>query len=159
VRYLAEAPGGRETPTGRVLKWLITSPDPTSIVEDAATNGALPFFCGDITPREWRVPAGHLDHPNGASGVAYLTVLIPTKDLDGFERKLTSVIGLTPKVGPNDERTWSLSTTTEKDSPHLILRAPRDREEDMYVEKRKGCIYNVAFQLTRPDGEGSLLWV
>jgi len=55
VRYLAEVPGGRETPTGRVLEWLITGPDPTSNVEGAAKNGSLPFFCGDITPREWRV--------------------------------------------------------------------------------------------------------
>jgi len=55
VRYLAEVPGGRETPAGRVLKWLITGPDPTSNVEDAAKNGSLPFFCGDVTPREWRV--------------------------------------------------------------------------------------------------------
>jgi hypothetical protein len=92
-------------------------------------------------------------------GIAYLTVLIPAKDLDGFERELTSVMGFTPNVGPNDERTWSLSTTTENDSPHLILRAPRDREEGVYVEKRKGCIYKVAFQPTRPDGEGNLLWI
>ena len=55
VRYLAETQGGRETPEGRVLKWLITGPDPTTSVRGAAKNGSLPFFCGDITPREWRV--------------------------------------------------------------------------------------------------------
>jgi hypothetical protein len=55
VRYLAEVPGGRETPTGQVLQWLITGPDPASVIEGAAKNGSLPFFCGDITPREWRV--------------------------------------------------------------------------------------------------------
>ena len=55
VRYLAEVPGGRDTPAGKHLKWLITGPDPTSNVESAAKNGSLPFFCGDITPREWRV--------------------------------------------------------------------------------------------------------
>lgn len=93
------------------------------------------------------------------TGVAYLIILIPTKDLDGFERKVTSVLGFTPKVGPNDERTWSLSTTTGKDSPHLILRAPRDREEAVYVRERKGCIYKVAFQLTRPEGREDLLLV
>ena len=93
------------------------------------------------------------------TGVAYLTVLIPADDLDEFERQLTSVIGFTPKFGPDDERTWSLSTTAGKDSPHLIIRAPRDREEEMYIGKRKGCIYKVAFQLTRPDGEGDLLLV
>lgn len=55
VKYLAEVPGGRETPTGKLIRWLITGPDPMSNVEGAAKNGSLPFFCGDITPREWRV--------------------------------------------------------------------------------------------------------
>lgn len=55
VRYLAEVPGGRETSAGKVLQWLITGPDPISNVEGIAKNGSLPFFCGDITPREWRV--------------------------------------------------------------------------------------------------------
>lgn len=55
VRYLTEVPGGRETVTGKVLKWLVTWSDPTTAVDGAAKNGSLPFFCGDITPREWRV--------------------------------------------------------------------------------------------------------
>jgi len=156
VRYLAEISGGRETPTGRILKWLITGPDPTSSIEGVAKRGALPFFCADVTPREWRVPTGHVEHPNGVTGIACLTVLIPTKDLDEFERQLTSVIGFTPEFGPNDERTWSLSTTTGKDSPHLIIRAPRDREEEIHVDQRKGGIYRVAFRVTQADGEGLL---
>lgn len=63
VRYLAEVPGGRETLEGRVLKWLITGPDPTTTVEGVAKNGSSPFFCGDITPREWRVSSSLL--PSG----------------------------------------------------------------------------------------------
>lgn len=70
VRYLTEVPGGRETPTGRVLEWLITSPDPTSIIEGAAKHGALPFFCGDITPREWRVRIVIYDYYGGWCGVS-----------------------------------------------------------------------------------------
>jgi len=72
---------------------------------------------------------------------------------------MSSVTGFTPKVGPDDEKTWSLSTTIGRDSPHLIVRAPRDTEEEIYVRKRKGGIYKVAFLLTRPDGEGGLLSV
>jgi len=105
------------------------------------------------------VPTEHTEHPNGVAEVAHLVILIPTEDLNEFERKLTSVIGFTPKVGPGDERTWLLSTTTGRDSPHLILRAPRDREEGMYVRRREGCIYKVAFQLSQPEGEGDLLLV
>jgi len=100
----------------------------------------------------FQVPDGHVEHPNGVTEVAHLTVLIPTKDLDEFERKLTSVIGFTPKIGPDDTRTWSLSTTTGSHSPHLILRTPQDWEEKRYVRWRKGSIYKVAFQLIGPEG-------
>lgn len=62
VRYLTEVPGGRKATTGKVLEWLITGPDPTSAVDGAAKNGSLPFFCGDITPREWRVRAVVINH-------------------------------------------------------------------------------------------------
>lgn len=55
MRYFAEITGGRETPAGRVLKWLITGPDPAFSVEGVAKNGSLPLFCGDVTQREWRV--------------------------------------------------------------------------------------------------------
>ncbi|KAJ8699310.1 hypothetical protein PTI98_002437 [Pleurotus ostreatus] len=52
VRYLGEVAGGRETPAGKILKWLITSP------AKQHGRGVLPFFCGDVTPREWRlIPA------------------------------------------------------------------------------------------------------
>ena len=100
----------------------------------------------------FQVPTERVDHPNGVAEVADLTVLIPPKDLDVFERQLTSVIGFKPEVGPNDTRTWSLSTTTGSDYPHLILRTPKGGEEERYVRERKGCIYKVAFKSTRVDG-------
>jgi hypothetical protein len=91
-------------------------------------------------------------HPNGVTEVVHLTVLISQKDLDEFGRQLTSVIGFPPDNGPDGTRTWSLSTTTGSHSPRLILRVPRDRMEEIYLGKRKGCIYKVAFQLTRSEG-------
>lgn len=52
VRYHPERPGGRETPDGRTLKWLVTFVDSDTSGPIADTS---PFFCGDITPRKWRV--------------------------------------------------------------------------------------------------------
>ena len=46
--YSSEQAGGRRRPDGRELKWVISTPE----AEKADT---LPFFCGDVTPREWRV--------------------------------------------------------------------------------------------------------
>ena len=48
VRYAAEVRGGRTREDGRVLKWLISAPP-------EGRRGTLPFFCGDLTPRDWRV--------------------------------------------------------------------------------------------------------
>ena len=49
VQFVGEMPGGRTLEDGTVLKWLISG----AIGE--GVRGKLPFFCGDITPREWRV--------------------------------------------------------------------------------------------------------
>ena len=48
TKYHSEQPGGRKRSDGRELQWVISAP-----VADEA--GTLPFFCGDVTPREWRV--------------------------------------------------------------------------------------------------------
>ena len=48
MRYAREVRGGREREDGKVLEWLISGPPD-------GKRGALPFFCGDLTPRDWRV--------------------------------------------------------------------------------------------------------
>lgn len=48
IHYLAETPGGRRQPDGELLEWVITAPPSES-------RGTVPFFCGDVTPRERRV--------------------------------------------------------------------------------------------------------
>lgn len=51
VTYQPGVDGGRhgETPQGKVLKWRVTAPATKHGI------GRLPFFCQDVTPREWRV--------------------------------------------------------------------------------------------------------
>ena len=46
--YAPEVPGGRKRPDGKVLKWVLS-------MAPADARGTLPFFCGDVTSRKWRV--------------------------------------------------------------------------------------------------------
>ena len=60
-------PGGRLRLDGVRLDWQIVRPATTD----------LPFWCGDVTPRELRVPEGSLrQHPNGVTGIAAVRVLV-----------------------------------------------------------------------------------
>jgi catechol 2,3-dioxygenase-like lactoylglutathione lyase family enzyme len=67
VSYAGPVAGGRQRPDGVEIKWQMGWP-PTPV---------LPFFCADITPRSLRVPEGAVrDHPNGAFGIAGVTVAV-----------------------------------------------------------------------------------
>jgi catechol 2,3-dioxygenase-like lactoylglutathione lyase family enzyme len=59
--------GGRLRPDGARLDWQIVRPVTTD----------LPFWCGDITPRELRVPEGAIrHHANGVTGISRVRVLV-----------------------------------------------------------------------------------
>jgi hypothetical protein len=61
------APGGRLRPDGVRLDWQIVRPATTD----------LPFWCGDVTPRELRVPEGAIrQHANGVTGIATVRILV-----------------------------------------------------------------------------------
>lgn len=49
IYYAPETRGGRTRADGQVLEWVI------SATEDDRFRGTVPFFCGDVTPRDWRV--------------------------------------------------------------------------------------------------------
>ena len=60
-------PGGRLRLDGARLDWQIVRPVTTD----------LPFWCGDITPRELRVPEGGIrHHANGVTGISRVRVLV-----------------------------------------------------------------------------------
>ena len=59
--------GSRVRPDGRELRWQTAR----------QTTFDLPFLCGDVTPRSWRVPTGDARrHANGATGIASLTITV-----------------------------------------------------------------------------------
>ena len=67
VHYHTEVKGGRTRVDGKKLEWLISAPEstetdipielanPAVVGKGADVRGRLPFFCGDLTPREFRV--------------------------------------------------------------------------------------------------------
>lgn len=79
--------GGRVRPDGEQLRWQTArhaTPD-------------VPFLCGDITPRALRVPEGDVrTHPNGALGVAQITVAV--HDLDTTLGRYRALLG---SAGPS----------------------------------------------------------
>lgn len=73
-------------PDGRELKWQT----------GRQTTFDLPFFCGDVTPRELRVPEGDARrHANGALGVASVTVGV--HDVEVSRARYRALLG-TPEL-------------------------------------------------------------
>ena len=122
--------GGRLRPDGERLQWQTARPH----------SADLPFFCGDITPRALRVPEGNVRvHPNGALGVASLTVAVHDIDVtlaryrallgdgeDGTaERGESSHIGQSIALPGGGLRVAVIGLGTSA----LVLTAPRDPAE------------------------------
>jgi catechol 2,3-dioxygenase-like lactoylglutathione lyase family enzyme len=85
--------GGRLRPDGQQVAWQT----------GRATTPDLPFLCGDVTPRELRVPAGDLRaHANGVSGVANLTVVVA--DLGASVSRYRALLGVAEReASPSPE--------------------------------------------------------
>lgn len=74
--------GGRVRPDGLVLKWQTARP----------TTQDLPFLCGDVTPREGRVPTGACRHQaNGVQGIAQVTLAV--RDVAGSAARYRALLG------------------------------------------------------------------
>lgn len=83
--------GGRQRPDGQQLHWTTAR----------QFSRDLPFLCGDVTPRAWRVPEGECRrHPNGVLGVA--KVLVSVKDLQTSILRYQQLLGpsLSTELGP-----------------------------------------------------------
>ena len=76
--------GGRLRPDGRKLEWRTAR----------QKTFDLPFLCGDVTPREWRVPPDRTEHANGAVGVAKLTVAV--SDAETSAARYAALLGTEP---------------------------------------------------------------
>lgn len=74
--------GGRVRPDGRQINWQT----------GRQATFDLPFLCGDVTPRELRVPAGAArKHENGATGVPL--VLVAVRDIGASLARYEALLG------------------------------------------------------------------
>jgi catechol 2,3-dioxygenase-like lactoylglutathione lyase family enzyme len=75
-------PGGRLRLDGVRLDWQIVRPATTD----------LPFWCGDVTPRELRVPEGAIRrHPNGVTGISRVRIVVA--DLAASIARFKALVG------------------------------------------------------------------
>ncbi len=105
-------PGGRARPDGVRLEWQSAF----------AERPELPFLCGDVTPRELRVPGAEAwGHANEAAGVA--TVTIAVRDLDASAAAYSALLGQQPAI-ELERRVFHLGAAA------IILRALAPDEPD-----------------------------
>ncbi len=105
-------PGGRNRPDGVRLEWQTARP----------ASPELPFLCGDVTPRELRVPGPNAwDHDNGVRGLARVSVAV--RDLDASAQRYAALLGSRPLVELG-RRLFRLGET------YIALRSPGPHEPE-----------------------------
>lgn len=111
--------GGRERPDGARLQWQTAFADAPE----------LPFLCGDVTPRDLRVPHGPAHHHhNGVIGIFRVTVAV--SDLEVSAGRLSALLGHGPLIEPG-RRLFKLGAA------YIALQAPGpDLPESAAVEAR-----------------------
>ena len=76
--------GSRMRPDGKLVKW--------QTARQATFD--LPFLCGDVTPREWRVPLEGRQHANGVRGIQRITVAV--RDARASAERYAALLGAGP---------------------------------------------------------------
>lgn len=117
---IGPVPGGRLRPDGAKLEW----------VSARQATPALPFLCGDVTPRALRVPEGDVRvHANGATGVLRVTVLVadPGDALRRYRALLgpSVTIEMDPGVLPAGARPPAFVATFMVGAQRVVLVSPR----------------------------------
>lgn len=80
-------PGGRLRPDGQEIRWQLAIP---------ATHD-LPFLCGDVTPRNLRVPSMETqNHANGVAGIAYAHIVVA--DFEVSVERYRALLGVEPQI-------------------------------------------------------------
>ncbi|GIV89972.1 MAG: hypothetical protein KatS3mg055_2490 [Chloroflexus sp.] len=114
--------GGRIRPDGISLAWETAWPP----------SPDLPFLCGDVTDRAYRVPdADFWGHSNGAKGIA--EVVVAVTDLVASVGRYAALLGVTPQAFPAEARirlgeSEIVLRSPDAGDPHVLDRLTRRGE-------------------------------
>ncbi|KAF8484006.1 hypothetical protein DFH94DRAFT_603659, partial [Russula ochroleuca] len=128
----------------------------------------LPFFCGDLTPRELRVPTQRLNtkHPNGALSIAHLRALAPPSVFAGVASELTEIVGEPPIEAYKDENgvvlVWLLDLPGQVATlwhSQLMLCEPdfESEAESRFVQTHGAGVFEVGMSVDESGGQAALV--
>jgi hypothetical protein len=144
----------RETPDGTRLAWKLSTP-PGAVGE----NG-WPFMIEDTTPRSLRVPGepDQVTHPNGAIGVAGMTVLV--RNLEMSAKEYAAILGVGAQVvrSPLDESVLGVILVLGKQ--WILLTEPGSHDAIEHMERHGQGPYRVTLRTHSgpiSPGTGTLL--
>ena len=165
VKYLEPKAGGRKRKDGQEVKWEVTRPEFSQASQTPSSESYpttridAPFFCHDKTARIVRVPFDEEDithHPCGASGIAAVEVLVPSRKLTAYSTLYSSITGVGPLQIAEGEKKgveFPLTTITSQGGGPLIrVRVPTSDADKSWLKNRGIGIREL--QLSRPGKGG-----
>ena len=143
MQYKRPVSGGRVRPDGRQIGWNVTFP----VVNTGYQRGEIPFFCSDLTPREFRAPISpeNTTHPNGAYGIDELYIFLPEERANALSQAYSAIFGVANSVDsdPNFVGTFELSrfnNITGTEDPVVVIGMPLEEDQLAAMEERGGLL-------------------
>ncbi|KAG9077596.1 hypothetical protein FS749_010511 [Ceratobasidium sp. UAMH 11750] len=153
VAYQKGQVGGRtRAGDGVELKWRVTFP--------AAKHGrgSVPFFCQDLTPREWRVPSADEEtHSNSAFGISHVHLSIPKDKFPQVRAQLSVVLGSEPRE--SNEWEIGLPQSINARAPCLKLSAAESGVTVSSIEEVGFFVRKPKDKVDVPKGFGKVVFV
>jgi 4-hydroxyphenylpyruvate dioxygenase-like putative hemolysin len=81
------------------------------------------------------------EHPNEATGIAYIRALAAELDLPALAQEISTVFGSEPTRTGSTEIAWAFQTPKQE----YILSSPQTEEEEEFYASRGANLYEVAF--------------
>ena len=124
---------GEGTSGGRgECRWIVTMP------KEEWGIGKIPFWCEDVTPREWRVPTPK-QHPSGVNAVTKITILVDSQnELDRIKKEYCTLVAEGEKI---------YIGTPSGQKVQIEVGLAENEEEKKALHKDGSGIYKVEFDI------------